>query len=74
MDKEDQDGALQLNLRLRGVSPPVTRRSLIGEQALLVDLIDFEDDVDVVGGPPGLGIDHDIAKRARHLLLAVFRR
>jgi hypothetical protein len=34
MDKEDQVGALQLSVRLRGVSPPVTRRLLIGEQAL----------------------------------------
>jgi hypothetical protein len=38
MDKEDQVGALQLSVRLRGVSPPVTRRLLIGEQALLVEL------------------------------------
>jgi hypothetical protein len=38
MDKVDQVGAPQLSIRLCGVSPPVTRRLLIGRQALLVEL------------------------------------
>ena len=38
MDNERQVGAVQLNARLRGVSPPVTRRILIAEQASLGEL------------------------------------
>jgi hypothetical protein len=38
MDKGNPVGALQLSVRLRGVSPPVTRRLLIGEQILLAEL------------------------------------
>lgn len=38
MDAEDQVGAVQLSARLCGVSPPVTRRILITEQASLAQL------------------------------------
>jgi|SRR5450755_2677087 hypothetical protein len=38
MDKGNPVGALQLSVRLRGVSPPVTRRLLIAEQILLAEL------------------------------------
>jgi hypothetical protein len=49
MGAEDKVGAVQLSARLRGVSPPVTRRILITEQApylgwtrLPADLTEFE--------------------------------
>jgi hypothetical protein len=38
MEVERTVGAVQLSARLRGVSPPVTRRLLIAEQASLADL------------------------------------
>jgi Plasmid pRiA4b ORF-3-like protein len=38
MAEDQQGGAVQLNARLRGVSPPVARRILIAEQALLAEL------------------------------------
>jgi Plasmid pRiA4b ORF-3-like protein len=38
MDNEHQVGAVRLNARLRGVSPPVTRGILIAEQASLGEL------------------------------------
>jgi hypothetical protein len=38
MDDEQQAGAVELDARLRGVSPPVTRRIWIGEQASLAEL------------------------------------
>jgi Plasmid pRiA4b ORF-3-like protein len=38
MGAENNVGAVQLNARLRGVSPPVTRRLLITEQASLAQL------------------------------------
>jgi hypothetical protein len=38
MGAEDKVGAVQLNARLCGVSPPVTRRLLITEQASLAQL------------------------------------
>ena len=38
MGAEDKVGAVQLNARLCGVSPPVTRRLVITEQASLAQL------------------------------------
>jgi hypothetical protein len=38
MSAEDTVGAVQLNARLCGVSPPVTRRLVITEQASLAQL------------------------------------
>jgi hypothetical protein len=38
MEAEQKVGAVQLSARLRGVSPPVTRRLLITEQSCLVEL------------------------------------
>jgi len=38
MDDEQQAGAVELDARRRGVSPPVTRRIWIGEQASLAEL------------------------------------
>jgi hypothetical protein len=38
MDDEQQAGAVELDARLRGVSPPVTPRIWIGEQASLAEL------------------------------------
>jgi hypothetical protein len=38
MEAERKVGAVQLSARLRGVSPPVTRRLLITEQASLAQL------------------------------------
>jgi hypothetical protein len=38
MGAEDKVGAVQLNARLCGVSPPVTRRLMITEQASLAQL------------------------------------
>jgi hypothetical protein len=38
MGAEDKIGAVQLNVRLRGVSPPVTRRLVIAEQTSLAQL------------------------------------
>src|ERR1019366_10086150 len=35
MDAQQRVGAVQLSARLRGVSPPVTRRFLVSEQASL---------------------------------------
>jgi hypothetical protein len=38
MDAQQKVGAVQLSARLRGMSPPVTRRLLISEQASLAQL------------------------------------
>src|SRR5271156_906230 len=38
MDAEQQVGAVQLSARLRGVSPPVTRRLRVAEQTSLAEL------------------------------------
>jgi hypothetical protein len=38
MDAQQKVGALQLSARLRGVSPQVTRRLLVSEQASLAQL------------------------------------
>ena len=38
MEAEHKVGAVQLSARLRGVSPPVTRRLLITEQSSLAEL------------------------------------
>jgi hypothetical protein len=38
MDDEQQAGAVELDARVRGVSPPVTPRIWIGEQASLAEL------------------------------------
>jgi len=38
MDAEQRVGAVQLSIRLRGVSPPVTRRLRVAEQTSLAEL------------------------------------